>query len=154
MSVCDLCRRRRRVELMNCESGSDGVWYHESERCVICSAGWLKNYRGFITIKVTPFPERLSASNLVNWLSRYGIWPVRFFGSLNDAMQYPKTMRLVKIIDCRRENFKNLHSIFLSSYLLLILLASSSVLPSLCVFFVISDPARSETETQERKWEK
>lgn len=39
------------------------------------------------TINVTPFPAKLSASNLVNWLSRYGMWPQRFFVSLNEAMQ-------------------------------------------------------------------
>lgn len=44
-----------------------------------------------LTINVTPFPARLSASNLVNCESRYGMCPERFFVSLSDAMQYPLT---------------------------------------------------------------
>ena len=72
------------------------------------------------TISVTPFPARLSARSLVSLLSLYGMWtPLSdFFWELSCAMQYPRTIRL-----------------------LLMLLASSRVLPSLRVFLVISDPA-------------
>lgn len=42
-----------------------------------------------ITISVTPFPAKLSANSLVSWLSLYGMWPLFFFPSLSEAMQYP-----------------------------------------------------------------
>lgn len=42
------------------------------------------------TINVTPVPAKLSDRSLVSLLSRYGMWPFRFLGSLRDAMQYPE----------------------------------------------------------------
>jgi hypothetical protein len=46
-----------------------------------------------LTIRVTPFPARLSARSFVSLLSRYGMWPPFLRESLSDAMQYPETPR-------------------------------------------------------------
>lgn len=42
-----------------------------------------------LTIRVTPFPPRLSANNFVSLLSLYGIWPWRLLGSPSDDIQLP-----------------------------------------------------------------
>lgn len=48
-----------------------------------------KKYMEWVpTISVTPLPDKLSASNFVSLLSRYGMCPF-FFPSLSWAMQYP-----------------------------------------------------------------
>jgi len=43
-----------------------------------------------LTIRVTPLPPRLSASNFVSLLSLYGIWPSLRLWSPNDDIQLPK----------------------------------------------------------------
>lgn len=63
-------------------------------------------------------------------------------------MQYPKTIKLSRkchliIFDFIKKNWGFLNLLYQILYLLLILFASSNVFPSLWVFFVISDPARS-----------
>jgi hypothetical protein len=47
--------------------------------------------RRTLTIRVTPFPARLSARSFVSLLSRYGMWPPFLRASLSEAMQYPET---------------------------------------------------------------
>jgi len=47
----------------------------------------IKVYNNLPTINVTPVPAKLSDRSLVSLLSRYGMWPFRFLGSLSDAMQ-------------------------------------------------------------------
>ena len=47
-----------------------------------------------LTIRVIPSPPKLSARSLVSLLSRYGMCPPFFLGSLSAEMQFPVKGRL------------------------------------------------------------